>query len=195
MIGGAGTIGKAVVAALADRHDVVVAGRRSGDVQVDLESADSIRDLYRHIAPFDAVVSAAGEAHFGPFESLSEADLALGVRSKLLGQIRLVLLGHSVISDGGSFTLMSGYVFDDPIPQAVGFAVANGGIEGFVRGAALSLPRGVRINAVSPGLAADSAEQFGRFNPGRLPVAMPTIAAAFVRAVEGRRSGEIIRAW
>ena len=129
VIGGAGTIGKAIVATLAGRHDVV-----------------------------------------------------------------LVLLGRSLIADGGSFTLMSGYVLDDPIPEATSFAVANGGVEGFVRAAALSLPRGVRINAVSPGLADDSYEQFGRFNPGRLPVPMGTIASAFVRSVEGWRTGEIIPA-
>lgn len=194
-VGGAGTIGKAVVAALSERHDIVVAGRRSGDVQVDLESADSIQDMYRHVGAFDAVVSTAGEAHFGPFDAMFEHDLSLGIRSKLLGQIRLVLQGRSLIANRGSFTLMSGYIFDDPIPEATSFAVANGGVEGFVRGAALNLRRGIRINAVSPGMAADSAEQFGRFNPGRLPVAMPTIASAFVRSVEGWRSGEIIRAW
>lgn len=195
VVGGAGTIGKAVVAALSDRHDIVVAGRRSGSVHVDLQSTDSIQDMYRQVGAFDALVSAAGEAHFGPFDTMSEGELALGVQSKLLGQIRLVLLGRSQISDGGSFTLMSGYVLDDPIPEAVSFAVANGGVEGFVRAAALSLRRGVRVNAVSPGLAADSAEQFGRFNPGRRPVPMHVIASAFVRSVEGWRSGEIIRAW
>lgn len=194
VIGGAGTIGKAVVAALSDRHDVVVAGRRSGTVQVDIQSPDSVRDMYRRAGSFDALVCAAGEAHFGPFETMSETELALGIHSKLLGQIRLVLLGRSLISDGGSFTLMSGYVLDDPIPEATGFAVANGG-EGFVRAAALTLARGVRINAVSPGLAEDSYGQFGRYNPGRLPVPMPTIASAFVRSVEGWRTGEIIRAW
>ena len=126
---------------------------------------------------------------------MSERDLRLGIESKLLGQIRLVLLGRSLISDGGSFTLMSGYVLNDPLPEATGFAVANGGVEGFVRAAALTLPRGIRINAVSPGVAADSYEQFGRFNPGRLPVTMRTIGSAFVRSVEGWRTGETIRAW
>jgi hypothetical protein len=38
-------------------------------------------------------------------------------------------------------------------------------------------------------------EQFGRFNPGRVPVTMRTIGSAFVRSVEGWRTGEIIRAW
>jgi NAD(P)-dependent dehydrogenase (short-subunit alcohol dehydrogenase family) len=195
VVGGAGTIGRTVVEHLSARHDVVVAGRTSGDVQVDIGSRDSVRLMYEQVGAFDAVICTAGEAHFGPFRTATEDELALGVQSKLLGQIRLVLLGRSLISDGGSFTLVSGYIFDDPIPEAVSFAVANGGVEGFVRSAALSLDRNVRINAVSPGMAQDSAEQFGRFNPGRTPVAMSAIAAAFTRSVEGWRTGEIIRAW
>lgn len=194
-VGGAGTIGRAVVELLSARHDVVVAGRTSGDVRVDISSPDSVRLMFEQVGRFDALVCTAGEAHFGPFGTATEEELALGVHSKLLGQIRLVLLGRSQITDGGSFTLVSGYIFDDPIPEAVSFAVANGGVEGFVRSAALSLGRGVRINAVSPGMAQDGAEQFSRFNPGRTAVPMPTIAAAYQRSVEGWRTGEIIRAW
>lgn len=195
VVGGAGTIGKAAVKALSDRHEIVVAGRQSGTVHVDISSSDSVRAMYNNVGRFDALVCAAGEAHFGPFDSMSEAEFAFGIESKLLGQIRLILQGRPQISDGGSFTLVSGYLLDDPIPVAAGFSVANGGIEGFVRSAALSLDRGVRINAVSPGMAENTAEQFGRFNPGRIPVPMTTIGAAFVRSVEGWRTGEIIRAW
>jgi NAD(P)-dependent dehydrogenase (short-subunit alcohol dehydrogenase family) len=195
VVGGAGTIGTAVVKRLSARHDVVVAARQSGDVQVDISSQDSVRSMYRRIGRFDALACTAGEAHFGPFETVTEEELALGVNSKLLGQMRLVLLGRSLISEGGSFTLMSGYLFDDPIPAATSFAVANGGVEGFVRAAALGLERRVRVNAVSPGLAQDSYEQFGAFNPGRAPVSMLEIASAFERSIEGWRTGEIIRAW
>jgi NAD(P)-dependent dehydrogenase (short-subunit alcohol dehydrogenase family) len=195
VVGGAGTIGTAVVELLSARHDVVVAGRQSGDVQVDISSRDSVRSMYRRIGSFDALACAAGEAHFGPFETVTEEELALGIHSKLLGQMRLVLLGRSLISEGGSFTLISGYILDDPIPEATSFAVANGGVEGFVRAAALSLKRRVRINAVSPGMAQDSYEQFGPFNPGRAPVPMLEIASAFQRSIEGWRTGEIIRAW
>jgi NAD(P)-dependent dehydrogenase (short-subunit alcohol dehydrogenase family) len=195
VVGGAGTIGKAVVELLSAQHDVVVAGRRSGDVQVDMSSPDSVRSMYQQVGSFDALACAAGEAHFGPFETATEEELALGIHSKLLGQMRLVLLGRSLISDGGSFTLISGYIFDDPIPEATSFSVANGGVEGFVRAAALSLERRVRINAVSPGMAEGSYKQFGPFNPGRAPVPMGEIASAFERSIEGWRTGEIIRAW
>ena len=194
VVGGAGTIGKVAVAGLSERHDVTVASRQSGDLRVDIESPESVSRMYRDAGAFDAVVCTAGEAHFGPFDSMTEEDLRLGIESKLLGQIRLVMLGRSLIADGGSFTLISGYIFDDPIPEAISFAVANGGVEGFVRAAALTLDRGVRINAVSPGMAEDTAEQFGQFNPGRSAVPMSTIRSAFVRSVEGWRTGEIIHA-
>jgi len=195
VVGGTGTVGTAVVEHLSARHDVVVAARRSGDVEVDISSGDSVRSMYARIGSFDAVACTAGEAHVGSFPTLTEDDLALGLHSKLLGQVRLVLLGRSLISEGGSFTLVSGYLLDDPIPEATGFAVANGGVEGFVRAAALGIERRVRVNAVSPGLAQGSYEQFGPFNPGRRPVPMVEIAAAFQRSIEGWRTGEIIRAW
>jgi NAD(P)-dependent dehydrogenase (short-subunit alcohol dehydrogenase family) len=113
--------------------------------------------------------------------------------ANLLSQIRLVLLGRSLISDGGSFTLVSGYLLDDPIPVGAGFSVANGGVEGFVRSAALSLDRGVRINAVSPGLAEDSDEQFARFNraasPSPCPPSAPPSSAAWRGGAPEKPSG------
>jgi nucleoside-diphosphate-sugar epimerase len=38
VVGGAGTIGKAAVKALSDRHEIAIAGRRSGTVHVDIRS-------------------------------------------------------------------------------------------------------------------------------------------------------------
>jgi hypothetical protein len=76
VIGGAGTIGAAVVELLSARHDIVVAGRQSGDVHVDICSQDSVRSMYRRVGSFDALACAAGEAHFGPFETVTEEELA-----------------------------------------------------------------------------------------------------------------------
>ena len=75
-------------------------GRRSGSVHVDLQSPDAVDAMYRQVGAFDALVCAAGEAHFGPFDTMTEAELALGVQSKLMGQIRLVLQGRALIAEG-----------------------------------------------------------------------------------------------
>jgi len=108
VIGATGTIGLAVADLLSKRHTVVRVGHRRGDRQVDLASPDSIKNLYRAVAPFDALVSAAGLAKFGALNELTDEDFRLGFSNKLMGQINLVRVGLSQIADRGSFTLTSG---------------------------------------------------------------------------------------
>src|SRR5579872_3247451 len=93
LIGASGTIGKAVATDLAGRHEVIRVGRTHGDYQVDLASPDSIRELYQRVAPFDAVVSAAGAARFGPLADLTDEDFAFCLVNKLMGQVNLVRMG------------------------------------------------------------------------------------------------------
>lgn len=79
VVGGAGAIGTPVVEHLSAQHEVVVAGRQSGQVTVDIASADSVRSMFQEVGSFEAVVCTAGEAHFGPFATMDEEALALGV--------------------------------------------------------------------------------------------------------------------
>jgi len=53
----------------------------------------------------------------------------------------------------------------------------------------------VRINAVSPGVVADSAEKYASSFPGHLPVAMNRVVAAYVKSVEGIQSGQVFRVY
>ncbi|HUK56153.1 MAG TPA: short chain dehydrogenase, partial [Nitrospiria bacterium] len=141
VIGATGTIGTAVAAALAQRHTVVRVGNRKGDYQVNLASPDSIKKLFNAVAPFDAVVCAAGLAKFGPLIELTDEDFELSFSNKLMGQINVVRLGLPQISKGGSFTLTSGILSLEPMPGSAAISPVNAGIEGFVRAAALELPR------------------------------------------------------
>jgi hypothetical protein len=127
--------------------------------------------MYEQVGDFDALVSTAGEAHFGPFETATEEDLALGVHSKLLGQIRL--RGRTLISEGASFTLISGYIFDDPILEG-GQLRRRERRRGRLRAGRRPHPRRRGPDQpVSPGMAQDSSERFGPFNPGRTPYRCP----------------------
>jgi NAD(P)-dependent dehydrogenase (short-subunit alcohol dehydrogenase family) len=56
-----------------------------------------------------------------------------------------------VFADGGSCTLKTGILSRRPLPRGAAISTVNAGLEGFVRAAALELPRGLRINPVAPG--------------------------------------------
>ena len=57
VIGGAGTIGKVVTARLKEDHEVIVAGRNSGDIRVDIADSQSIEAMFREVGEVDAVVN------------------------------------------------------------------------------------------------------------------------------------------
>lgn len=193
VVGGTGTIGRAVVQELADRHEVVTVGNKSGDLQVDITSTDSIRQLFGQVGPFDALVSTTGKVHFGPLEEMDESHYAVGLGNKLMGQVNLVLVGREYINDRGSFTLTSGILSHDPIRFGSSASMVNAAIDGFVIGASIELPRGIRLNAVSPGILQESLDQIGQFFRGHEPVAAARVALAYSKSVEGLRTGQIFR--
>ena len=61
IIGGNGTIGRKVSKRLSQTHDVIIAGRNSGDVQVDFADATSIKKMFENIGTVDAIVAIAGD--------------------------------------------------------------------------------------------------------------------------------------
>ncbi|HEY9771728.1 MAG TPA: short chain dehydrogenase [Coleofasciculaceae cyanobacterium] len=193
IIGASGTIGRAVVDRLSPRHEIVKVGRKSGDVNVDITSTESITKMYEEIGSFDAVVATTGNIHFGDFSQMSEADYYIGIKDKLMGQVNLVLIGKNYINDGGSFTLTSGVVSHDPIKYGSSASMVNAAIDGFVIGAAIELTKGIRLNSVSPGVVLESMDSYGDFFRGHEPVTVARVALAFSKSVEGLLSGKVFQ--
>lgn len=191
--GNSGTIGKYVAGYFSEKHEVISAGRSSGDVIVDIDDAESITKMYEHIGKVDAVVSCAGATKWAPFYEMTEEDYYVGIKSKLMGQVNLVRIGREFVNPGGSFTLTTGILADDPVYSTTNAAMVNNAIHGFVLAVSQELKDGIRINAVSPGLVEHSAEKLGELFPGHIPVPMDAMVSGYVRSVKGRRTGEIIR--
>ncbi|MBS1663448.1 MAG: short chain dehydrogenase [Bacteroidetes bacterium] len=189
VVGATGTIGKHVVEALKKDHEIISVGSKTGDFQVDMSDVESIRKLYEKVGPFDALVSTAGNAHFGPVPKMTDADFRVSIDGKLMGQVNLVLIGQHYINPRGSFTLTSGTLGDDPVAYGASVSSINAAIDGFVRGAAIELENGVRINSVAPGVVEDSPGYFPFF-PGHIPAAMSNVAQAYVRSVLGAQTGK-----
>ena len=193
LVGANGLLGRAVHAALAEHgHDVVAASRSTGE-HVDLTDPASIAALYARVGTVDAVASAAGVTPFAALPELTLDQYRAGLTDKLLGQVALVQLGLEHVSDGGSFTLVSGILGDDPIATGTVAATVNGGLFSFVRAAATELPRGLRVNTVSPTVFTEALAAYGPYFPGYAPVPVAEAARAYVKSVAGRQTGQVYR--
>ncbi len=186
VIGATGTIGAAIVARLESDHEVICASR-SGPVHVDMDVPGSVDALFDGVRDVDAVVCASASGRLARLES---DDYRLGIEGKLFGQVHLVRVGAKRLRDGGSITLTSG-VFDRPEPGMAFGALVNAGLEAFVGAAALEMPRGIRLNVVSPGWVAETLRSMGRDEAGGTPVC--DVAAAYVAGVQGSSNGKTLR--
>jgi NAD(P)-dependent dehydrogenase (short-subunit alcohol dehydrogenase family) len=188
--GSTGIIGKAVVRVLSVKHDVIEVGHSSGDLRVDISSKSSINKLYSDIGSVDAVVSAAGQAKFGALAELSDEDFMFCMAHKLMGQVNLVREGVSFLNDNGSFTLTSGVLSREPMKGSAAISMVNAGLQGFVRSAALEMPRGIRVNVVSPIWVKETMEAMGMDSTGGMSA--DKTALAYVQSVESKRNGEVL---
>ena len=193
LIGGNGTIGKKVAAHYNNQHEVIIAGRTSGDIQVDISNSDSIKNMLDKTGKVDAIVCMAGEAKWDNFSSFTEDDFYIGIKSKLMGQVNLVRLGLPYLNNGGSITLSTGILADDPVLKTTSAAMVNGALHSFVKALALETMNTTRVNVVSLGLVEDAYEKYKDYFPGHTPIPMIKAINAYVRSIEGRGHGEIIK--
>ncbi|WP_299701204.1 short chain dehydrogenase [uncultured Tateyamaria sp.] len=192
VVGANGDIGQAACDALSERNEIIRAGRSSGDIQVDIADPASVAEMYKKVGPLDALVSTAGDAHFAALVDQTKETFMIGLTQKVMGQVNLVLQGLDHLNDGGSFTLTSGVLDRDPIPMATNAAAANGALGGFVKAAALEMPRGLRINVVSPEVLEASTPRYGNWFRGHIPVSSQKVGAAYVKSVEGAVTGQVL---
>lgn len=195
VIGASGTIGSQVVEALAATHEVVKAGKGSGDVQIDIANPASIRMALDAIGQLDAIICAAGDVAFNAFEHLSRDDWDVGINSRLMGQVNLTQIGAQYLSDGGSITLTSGIIADHPIAYGTSAATLNGAIQHFVKAVSNELPRGIRINVVSPTVVTESLGTYGDYFLGFHAIDAKDAAKSYVRSALGIETGQTFKAF
>jgi len=193
IIGGKGTIGRKLSSYFSKKHEILIAGRSSGDQLVDISNIESIEALFKKIGALDAIICTAGEAKWAPFNDLSEDDYYIGIRSKLMGQVNLVRIGKKYLNPNGSITLTTGILADDPVIMTTSAAMVNGAIHSFVKSVVLELDKGIRVNAVSSGVVEDALDKYGDYFPGHNTIPMDKMLRGYIRSVEGKANGEIIR--
>jgi len=195
LIGASGTLGTAVAAELSTRHEIVAVGRKSGTHHSDMRELTSLQAAFQKIGKVDAIVCTAGSVHFGPWAEMTPEKFDIGLRDKLMGQVNVVLAGQNVLNNGGSFTLTSGILSEDPIRYGAAASLVNGALESFVRAAAIEMPRGLRINVVSPTVVEESMSSFAPYFRGYKPVAACDAALAYSKSIEGLQTGQVYKVW
>lgn len=178
--GAASGIGRAVAVALARASTPVAIGTFDGDphdpqqtlsqvesvggqgfvLNADVRDTDQLAEAASAAADrfggLRAVVANAGVLQRQPLADLPDSlwDRLLDI--DLTGVMRTVRAGTAVMADGGAVVCVSS-ISGGAVGSAghTPYAAAKAGILGFVRSAALELaPRGIRINAVLPGVIA-----------------------------------------
>ncbi|NML40389.1 short chain dehydrogenase [Chitinophaga sp. G-6-1-13] len=178
MIGASGTIGKMVTAALKE-HEIVAVGRKTGAVMADISLETAVENLFKQVSDIDAVICTAGDSVTANLPEMNKEQFMVGIQQKLWPQINLVLCGMKYLKDNGSFTLISGKMGEFPVKGSSGKAIVNGAINSFVIAAAQEMPRGIRLNVISPAKVSD--------------INGDELIAAYVRCLETAINGEIIR--
>src|ERR1700694_2194615 len=153
---------------------------------------ESLKALFSRIGSFDAVANAAGDVSFGALEESTDEQWANSIKFKGMGQINLVRAALPFIADRGSFTLVSGVLTDEYLNGGTIGTTINHLVEGFVKGAAVELPRGLRINCISPTVLAESVAYHAYF-AGFIPVPAWECAQAYLRAMSTPITGRVLK--
>lgn len=190
IIGGSGTVGGAARAALEADNEVFALSRTSSPA-VDLTQPDTISAALEDIGPVDALIVAAGSASHGAVEELTESSFVGAFSGKPLGELTAFARGLPHVKDKGSITLTSGIIGRERIAHGALAAMANGALDAFVQAAATEMPRGVRLNIVSPNVLQSSPQHHRKF-PGLAPVSDEAVGRAYVRSVYGLDTGRVL---
>lgn len=192
VIGASGTIGKAIVKELSSDTEIIAVNHSSGDFQVDLSDYQSIVQLFKDVGPVDGVIVAASRGVvFKPVNEMTTQDYINSTQQKLFGQLTVALEATKALKDGGSITLTTGVMNRDFVAGGSAAAMVNNAVEGFVKAASLDLPRGIRMNVVSPFLLTESIDSYGKLFPGFETIPSEKAARAFRKSVYSIQTGQV----
>jgi nucleoside-diphosphate-sugar epimerase len=197
LVGAGGVIGRHLHQALQADYDIITAGLDDAGLRMDLTDPASVSAALAGLGTLDAIISAAGRAHFAPLKDVQAAageasKYALGLQDKLMGQVNLALASRGVLRPGGAIVLTSGTTSTDPIPGGSSLSMVNGALEAWVRAAATEWPDGVRINLVSPSLVQGTPAAALRAFAGWPVITGECVALAYIRCLQSGISGQTL---
>jgi NAD(P)-dependent dehydrogenase (short-subunit alcohol dehydrogenase family) len=162
VVGGSSGIGLST-AELAKREgaDVIIASRSAARldpiaerlnaiaIPADVTDDKSVANLFKSSGPVDHVIVTAAQLRSGPFRTVAMEDVRSTLEGKFWGAWRVARAAE--FRNGGSLTLVSGFLSVRPRPNSAIVSAANAALEALSRALALELAP-LRVNCVSPGI-------------------------------------------
>ena len=159
-----------IVAAIPDARVEMFAGNATveADVQAALGAAHAIAGR------LDIIVATVGGGGFKPFMSLEAQDLRDDFDFNVTSTFLAIRHGVPLMQPGGAIVCISSTAAKLPFHFLASYHIAKGALEALVRGAAEELgARGIRVNAVRPGLTRSDATGPMFQAPGMLEAFIP----------------------
>jgi NAD(P)-dependent dehydrogenase (short-subunit alcohol dehydrogenase family) len=122
----------------------------------DQTKADDLEALFKAAPEVSSVVIAAGIVQAQPFLEIDSAAWQRQISVNLTGSFLCAQVAAKTMIDAGtkgSIIFVSSWVATHPWPEITAYSVSKAGVEQLMRQVALELaPRGIRANAIAPGI-------------------------------------------
>ena len=192
-----------------EQAETLTAGLRSqgteaiavqADLADDATSAQRvINEVVDHFGRLDGLVNNAADQTTAPLGDLTDDDWQRMLQVNVIGTTRLVRAALGALAPGGSVVNVSSVEASSAFPNHAHYAAAKAGLESFTRSLALELgPKGMRANAVAPGLIEregleaawpEAHSWWSSVAPNGRPVTADEVAAAVAFLVGDQASG------
>lgn len=206
------SVGAKVILASRQPQRLATAAKSIGDgaeaIPTDVSDSEQVQRLFEGIERVDLLVTCAGSAHFGSIDTVPVAQAKSFFEGRFFGQLAAAHYAVPKMPPGSVIIFCSGIAARVGLPNYSAGSALCGAVNSMARALAVELaPRGIRVNAISPGFiegtdiqsnfSKEQLENFAESTKAKIPLKRAgqpdeVADAAFYLAVCGYVTGQII---